>query len=145
MGLFSSKKNIRNETCYKVFVDQIGFLHYFFIDDQKANFTKDTIEGVKLYGAFLYHMEGRIDQMLSINNQKTNKEQKYVLREAISLVRDSLFEKDTNEIKECIEKFSSYHKKTKGMLNDQDKTLFKDPAFGILKKLLAQNRITFVD
>ena len=145
MGLFSSKSNIRNETCYKLFVDQIGLMHHFFIDDQKANFTKDTIEGVKLYGAFLYHMEGKINHTLNQNNLKINKQQKYVLKEAISLVRDSLFEKDTNEIKECVEKFSSYHKKTKGMSNDQETTLFKDPAFEIFKKLLSQNGITFVD
>jgi len=144
VGFFSSKTLITNESVYLLLVDQIGLMHHFFIDVQKESFTKDTIEGVKLYGAFPYHCKFKMNQTLDESNLKINKEQKEILRQAISLVRESLWESEMNEIKKCVKKFSDYWKKANGLLVDKT-FLFKDPAFNVFKKKLAEKDILFVN
>jgi len=144
MGFFSSKSFITNETTYLLLVDQIGLIHYFFKHIEKKSFTKDNIEGIKLYGTFLYHCEGKIESTLNENNLKINKEQKEILMKACSFVRESLWEPKMNEIKKCVEKFSDYHKKANGELANKD-PLFKDPAFNLFKKILAKKDILFTD
>ena len=52
-------------------------------------------------------MEAKQNQTLDENNLKLNKEQKQILKKVMILVRESLFEEETSDAKDCILEFSS--------------------------------------
>tara|TARA_B110000238_G_scaffold193643_1_gene230408 strand:+ start:1049 stop:1489 length:441 start_codon:yes stop_codon:yes gene_type:complete len=146
MGLFSSKLNVSNEGVFKSIVHTIGGLHYFFTEVEKEDFTKNTIEGVKFFGRFCYNFDEKFYYELGLANIKLNKEQKHNVKLACGLIRDSLWEPEMNEIKNCVEKFSDYHKQANGkLIAGSDHPIFKDSATKVFRKELAENGITFVD
>ena len=137
MGLFSSKKSIPNESCYSLFVNNIGLMYNFIKYEKKILFTKDSNEGKMLYDSFLYVMEAKQNQTLDENNLKLNKEQKQILKKVMILVRESLFEEETSDAKDCILEFSSCIMK--------NESINKSLSYENFKKILSENDISFGD
>ena len=71
---------------------------------------------LKFFGRFCYNFDDKFYYELGLANIKLNKEQKHNVKLACGLIRDSLWEPEINEIKNCVEKFSDYHKQANGKL-----------------------------
>ena len=87
-----------------------------------------------------YNFDDKFYYELGLANIRLNKEQKHNVKLACGLIRDSLWEPEINEIKNCVEKFSDYHKQANGkLIAGSDHPMFKGPATKVFRKELLQS------
>ena len=133
MGLFS--KQVSDKDLFNAFIETAGFVHLMYTKTLKKEFKKDTEEGFIFWEKFAWILEGKTHDNISAVGFKASPEQEKVVQLASELVRDSLFDKEENNIKDFVIRLSELKDQNNNMAFGPDE--YKDPAIQKLRKALS--------